>query len=357
MIPRRLPALLVTCVLLGNTASAQTTQTLIINADQGRDTISRHIYGHFAEHLGRGMYDGIFTRRGSGGWTPREDVVQALRAIKIPNLRWPGGCFADYYHWKDGIGPIERRPTVVNNNWGGVTEDNGVGTHEFLELTQKLGAEPFIIPQAQRNDREYNANFPGVRLWRQNNDILSVDRLHSRVARPDQRFGSVTAYASSASDSAQLFDGAGSNTFIAAPTSAYLQGNGFVNVVDGTSGNQISSAPVHGIPAAIALTPHILAVLTQRGPKDRIVWFSATSGTKLGSVLVSHRAAPQLAASDQLIVYQLDRTLYGVSTANGSIRVLAKTAPTALGLSLANGRLVWVDNRTDGGRLRALAVG
>jgi hypothetical protein len=133
--------------------------------------------------------------------------------------------------------------------------------------------------------------------------------------------------------------------------------NGFVNVVDGTSGNQISSAPVHGIPAAIALTPRILAVLTQRGPKDRIVWFSATSGTKLGSVLVSHRAAPQLAASDQLIVYQLDRTLYGVSTANGSIRVLAKTAPTALGLSLANGRLVWVDNRTDGGRLRALAVG
>jgi len=145
MIPRRLPALLITCLLLGNTASAQTTQTLIINADQGRDTISRHIYGHFAEHLGRGIYDGIFARRASGGWIPREDVVQALRAIKIPNLRWPGGCFADYYHWKDGIGPIERRPTVVNNNWGGVTEDNGVGTHEFLELTQKLGAEPFIV--------------------------------------------------------------------------------------------------------------------------------------------------------------------------------------------------------------------
>src|SRR5438105_4041857 len=145
MIPRRLPALLVTCVLLGNTAPAQATQTLIVNADQGRDTISRHIYGHFAEHLGRGIYDGIFTRRSSGGWTPRKDVVQALRAIKIPNLRWPGGCFADYYHWKDGIGPIERRPTVVNNNWGGVTEDNGVGTHEFLELTQLLGAEPFIV--------------------------------------------------------------------------------------------------------------------------------------------------------------------------------------------------------------------
>src|SRR5437868_7924865 len=145
MIPRRLPALLVTCVLLGHTASAQPTQTLIINADQGRDTISRHIYGHFAEHLGRGMYDGIFTRGSSGGWTPREDVVQALRAIKIPNLRWPGGCFADYYHWRDGVGPRAERPTVVNNNWGGVTEDNGVGTHEYLELAAALGAEPFVV--------------------------------------------------------------------------------------------------------------------------------------------------------------------------------------------------------------------
>jgi hypothetical protein len=133
--------------------------------------------------------------------------------------------------------------------------------------------------------------------------------------------------------------------------------NGFVYVVDGTTGSPISSASVRGIPAAIALTPHLLAVLTQRGPKDRIAWFSATTGAKLGSVLVSHRAAPQIAASDQLIVYQLDRTLYGVSTANASIRVVAKTAPTAVGLSLANGRLVWADNRGDSGRLRALAVG
>jgi hypothetical protein len=133
--------------------------------------------------------------------------------------------------------------------------------------------------------------------------------------------------------------------------------NGFVNVVDGTTGNLISSASVHGIPAAIALSPRVLAVLTVRGPKDRIVWFSATTGTRLGSVLVSRRAAPQLAASDQLIVYQLDRTLYGVSTANGNIRVLTKTAPTTVGLSLANDRLVWAENRDAIGRLRALAVG
>ena len=145
--------ILAVTVLLGAMAPAAATsqseaaapQTLIVTADQGRDTISRHIYGHFAEHLGRLIYDGIWTREGTGAWRMRDDVVQALRAIKIPNLRWPGGCFADYYHWKDGIGPREKRPTVVNNNWGGVTEDNGVGTHEFLELTEKLGAEPFIV--------------------------------------------------------------------------------------------------------------------------------------------------------------------------------------------------------------------
>jgi alpha-N-arabinofuranosidase len=147
MIARTLVALLLACASLvsARPAPAQTTHTLVINADQGRDTISRHIYGQFAEHLGRLIYDGIWSRQGSGPWRMRDDVVQALRAIRIPNLRWPGGCFADYYHWKDGIGPREKRPTLVNNNWGGVTEDNGIGTHEFLELTQKLGAEPFIV--------------------------------------------------------------------------------------------------------------------------------------------------------------------------------------------------------------------
>jgi hypothetical protein len=133
--------------------------------------------------------------------------------------------------------------------------------------------------------------------------------------------------------------------------------SGLVDVVDGTTGDPLGNASVHGVPAAIALSSHLLAVLTQRGPKDRISWFAATGGPKLGSVLVSRRAAPQIAASDQLIVYQVDRTLYGVSTANGSVRVLAKTAPAAVGLSLANGRLVWAENRSDGGRLRALAVG
>ena len=144
--------ILAVSVLLGALAPAAATsqsaapapQTLIVNADQGRDTISRHIYGHFAEHLGRLIYDGIWTKESAGGWRMRDDVVQALRAIKIPNLRWPGGCFADEYHWKDGIGPREDRPRMVNTHWGNVEENNHFGIHEFLALCELLGAESYI---------------------------------------------------------------------------------------------------------------------------------------------------------------------------------------------------------------------
>jgi hypothetical protein len=133
--------------------------------------------------------------------------------------------------------------------------------------------------------------------------------------------------------------------------------DGFVNIVDATSGTQIAQAPVHGIPAAIGLSPHVLAVLTQRGPKDRIVWFSASTGAKLGSVLVSPRASTQLAVTDQLIVFRVYKELRTVSTATGHIQPLATTSATAVGLSLANNRLLWADNRDGTGRLRALAVG
>ena len=122
------------------------TTQLTLHADQGRDTISRHIYGQFAEHLGRLVYDGVWTRTSpSAPWQMREDVVQALKRIQVPNIRWPGGCFADTYHWRDGVGPREQRPSIVNTNWGGVTEDNGIGTHEFLALVKALGADPYIV--------------------------------------------------------------------------------------------------------------------------------------------------------------------------------------------------------------------
>jgi alpha-N-arabinofuranosidase len=120
---------------------------IVINADLGEDRISRHLYGQFAEHLGHGIYGGIWV--GEDSPIPntngiRNDVVEALRKLSIPNLRWPGGCFADEYHWKDGIGPRDQRPKMINTNWGGVTEDNSFGTHEFLELCEQLGTEPVI---------------------------------------------------------------------------------------------------------------------------------------------------------------------------------------------------------------------
>src|SRR6184192_4983167 len=126
----------------------------VIHADQGRDTISRHIYGQFAEHLGRGIYDGFWTKSGTGRWHLRDDVIAALRKIQVPNVRWPGGCYADRYHWQDGIGPPEQRPTIVNTMWGNVTEDNSFGTHEYLELVDRLGAAPFIVANDERRGTE-----------------------------------------------------------------------------------------------------------------------------------------------------------------------------------------------------------
>jgi alpha-N-arabinofuranosidase len=127
--------------------SAAKANKLVVNVDKGTETINRNIYGHFAEHLGRCIYDGFWV--GEASSIPntrgiRNDVVAALRAIKIPVLRWPGGCFADTYHWKDGVGPREKRPPIVNVFWGGVTEKNEFGTHEFLDLCEQLGCEPYI---------------------------------------------------------------------------------------------------------------------------------------------------------------------------------------------------------------------
>lgn len=143
---RMLPLLLLT-LALSPAAAQETTNRLVIRADQGRHTISRMIYGHFAEHLGRCIYEGIWV--GEDSPIPntrgiRNDVVQALRRIKVPVLRWPGGCFADEYHWKDGIGPRHQRPARINTHWGGVIENNHFGTHEFLDLCEQLGAEPYI---------------------------------------------------------------------------------------------------------------------------------------------------------------------------------------------------------------------
>jgi alpha-N-arabinofuranosidase len=120
---------------------------LKIDASAGKQKINPNIYGHFAEHLGRCIYDGFWV--GEDSPIPntrgiRNDIVKALQEIKIPLLRWPGGCFADEYHWKDGIGPKADRVRMVNTHWGGVVENNHFGTHEFFDLCEMLGTEPYI---------------------------------------------------------------------------------------------------------------------------------------------------------------------------------------------------------------------
>lgn len=121
--------------------------TAVIDLDLPGPRISRHIYGHFAEHLGRCIYGGFWV--GEDSPIPnvrgiRSDVVGALREIGIPNLRWPGGCFADAYHWRDGVGPRDQRPRLINSHWGDVVEDNAFGTHEFMDLCELLGADPYV---------------------------------------------------------------------------------------------------------------------------------------------------------------------------------------------------------------------
>lgn len=131
--------------LIAAAAFAQT--NVVIDGTNSPNTISRHIYGHFSEHLGRCIYDGFWV--GDSVNVPKKDrirldIVEALKKIKVPNLRWPGGCFADEYHWRDGIGKRNERPYMVNTNWGGVSEDNSFGTHEFLDLCTLINCEPYI---------------------------------------------------------------------------------------------------------------------------------------------------------------------------------------------------------------------
>jgi Alpha-L-arabinofuranosidase len=118
-----------------------------INPLAKKGKINKEIYGNFSEHLGRCIYEGIYVGKDSeipnvNGM--RKDVVEALKNIKLPVLRWPGGCFADEYHWMDGIGPKENRKKMVNTHWGGVVEDNSFGTHEFLELCDQIGCQPYV---------------------------------------------------------------------------------------------------------------------------------------------------------------------------------------------------------------------
>ena len=139
--------ILIFLIITLKVGAQQSANTLIVNADSGKATISKYIYGQFTEHLGRCIYGGIWV--GKNSTIPntrgiRNDVLDALKAIRVPVVRWPGGCFADTYHWMDGIGAPEKRKKFVNTSWGGVVEDNSFGTNEFLDFCELLGAEPYI---------------------------------------------------------------------------------------------------------------------------------------------------------------------------------------------------------------------
>lgn len=141
--------LLTVCILTASAAVAQGTAPVSISIDASKPgaKIDRHLFGQFAEHLGRGVYEGVWV--GPDSPIPntrgiRNDVVAALRAIKVPNVRWPGGCFADEYHWRNGIGPRDQRPATLNPNWGGVIEPNTFGTHEFMDFVEQIGADAYL---------------------------------------------------------------------------------------------------------------------------------------------------------------------------------------------------------------------
>lgn len=138
--------LLIFCLGIGSVLFAQNEITL--QADKGKDIINKNIYGHFAEHLGHCIYGGFYVGENNTKIPNKDgvrlDVIDALKKLKVPVLRWPGGCFADTYHWKDGIGPKDKRPSMLNVWWGNVKEDNSFGSNEFLNMCELLGSEPYL---------------------------------------------------------------------------------------------------------------------------------------------------------------------------------------------------------------------
>jgi alpha-L-arabinofuranosidase len=150
MMLKRMAALVAAAGVVSQSVGAQPAAAptaLEVQANRSGPAISRDIFGQFAEHLGSGIYGGIWV--GPDSPIPnvrgiRSDVVQALRAIQVPNVRWPGGCFGDNYHWRNGIGPRAQRPATLNPDWGGVIEPNSFGTEEYFDFLGQIGADAFI---------------------------------------------------------------------------------------------------------------------------------------------------------------------------------------------------------------------
>lgn len=168
---------------IGTSSQGQTIATLYVGSAEGQPQISRHIYGMFSEHLGRDIYDGFWV--GEGSEIPntkgiRNDLVEAFRKIKIPILRWPGGCFADDYHWMDGIGPKAQRPETVNTHWGMVTEDNSFGSHEFMELCELLGTEAYFASNVGSGTEKELSQWIEYMNSNQQSDITALRKKNGR---------------------------------------------------------------------------------------------------------------------------------------------------------------------------------
>ena len=175
-------------LLLCLSAQAQVVVTLQPSSNQ---TIAADIYGQFSEHLGRCIYDGIWVGPDSdipnqNGY--RLDVMDALRALEIPVLRWPGGCFADDYHWMDGIGPQEQRTLISNNNWGGTMEDNSFGTHEFLDFCELVGTKPYISGNIGSGTPEELAKWVEYMTSNSQSTIVNLRRSNGRDEAWDVRY-------------------------------------------------------------------------------------------------------------------------------------------------------------------------
>src|SRR5699024_1138236 len=161
----------------------QAQNSMVINADHPKNKISKHIYGQFAEHLGKGIYGGLWVGEDSDipntdGF--RDDVINALKELDIPNVRWPGGCFADEYHWRDGIGPRKDRPTRINTHWGMVEENNEVGTHEFMRLTELLDTEPYMSANVGSGTPKEMANWIEYMTYDGDSDLANLRRQNGR---------------------------------------------------------------------------------------------------------------------------------------------------------------------------------
>ena len=136
-------------LLLCSTGSLMGADSVHFSIDASRPgaKLDRNLFGQFAENLGHGLYDGIWV--GPDSPIPntrgiRNDVVTALRALRVPNVRWPGGCFADEYHWRNGIGPAGQRPATINAAWGDVVDTNSFGTHEFMDFIKQIGSQAYV---------------------------------------------------------------------------------------------------------------------------------------------------------------------------------------------------------------------